>query len=58
MEAPRFSIQAISGVDEPDRIRVALFINNELVHAPLPSLLQHLTERLNDLEQRIEALET
>lgn len=49
---------AISGVSEPEKIRVVLFINNELVHAPLPALLQQLNQTIADLEARIAALET
>lgn len=61
----QFTIDAISGITNPDEIRVVLFINNRLVHAPLPALVQHLTDRIEtletqvaDLEARVTALET
>jgi chaperonin cofactor prefoldin len=50
--------QAISEIDDPEKIRVVLFINNQFVHVPLPALVSHLTARIDDLEARVTALET
>lgn len=38
-----FTLDAISAVSDPRQIRVALFVNNRLVHAPLSALLAELT---------------
>ncbi len=35
----KFSLQAISEIADPSKIRVVLFINGELVHAPLSAIL-------------------
>lgn len=39
----QFTIDAISAISDPSQIRVVLFINNRLVHAPLSALLAELT---------------
>lgn len=39
----QFTLDAISGVSDPGKIRVVLFVNNRLVHAPLGALLAELT---------------
>ena len=61
MNTPQHSpsqLQAISGISDPEKIRVVLFINNEFVHAPLPALLKHLQDQIDALESRVTALET
>lgn len=37
-----FTLDAISAVSDPGKIRVVLFVNNRLVHAPLTALLAEL----------------
>lgn len=54
----KFQIQAISGVSDPEKIRVVIFINGEIVHAPLNELLAALQQQINDLKARVTALET
>lgn len=39
----QFTLDAISGVSDQTQIRVVLFVNNRLVHAPLNALLAELT---------------
>lgn len=39
----QFTLDAISAISDPDQIRVVLFVNNRLVHAPLSALLAELT---------------
>lgn len=39
----QFTLDAISGVSDPRQIRVVIFVNNRLVHAPLSALLSELT---------------
>lgn len=48
---------AISEISDPDEIRVMLFANGSPVHAPLPALVKHLLDRIEELEQRVEDLE-
>lgn len=38
----KFSLQAISEIADPSKIRVVLFINAELIHAPLSAILAEL----------------
>lgn len=54
----KFSLQAISEISEPEKIRVVIFVNNELVHAPLTALVAHLVAEIEDLKARVTALET
>ncbi|WP_165448652.1 hypothetical protein [Rhizobium leguminosarum] len=56
--ADPFTIPAIGEIADPDQIRVVLFINNKLVHAPLTELVKHLLTRIEDLETRVTDLET
>lgn len=39
----QFTLDAISAVSDPGKIRVVLFVNNRFVHAPLGALLAELT---------------
>ena len=39
----QFTLDAISAISDPGQIRVVLFVNNRLVHAPLSALLAELT---------------
>lgn len=54
----QFSLDAISEVTDPSKIRVVIFINGRLVHAPLAAILKELTDQIADLEARVTALET
>lgn len=54
----KFQLQAVSGVSEPAKIRVVIFINGEIVHAPLNELLAALQQQINDLKARVTDLET
>ena len=38
----QFTLDAISAVSDPGKIRVVLFVNNRLIHAPLSALLAEL----------------
>jgi len=53
-----YQIDAISGVSNPDEIRVVILSNNRFVHAPLPALLQALTARVTTLEAQVANLQT
>lgn len=55
-EAPQ--IDAISGISEPEKIRVVIFINGRLLHVPLNALIKHLQDQIDALEARVDALET
>lgn len=39
----QFTLDAISAISDPGQIRIVLFVNNRLVHAPLTALLADLT---------------
>ena len=54
----KFPIQAISDVTEPDKIRVVIFINGELVHVPLAALLKSLKAEIDALDERVTVRET
>lgn len=54
----KFPIQAISDVAEPEKIRVVIFINGELVHVPLSAILKALQQQIGDLDDRVTAIET
>jgi hypothetical protein len=58
MNPDQFQIDAISGITDPESIRVVLLINDRFVHAPLPSLIGHLLTRIEELEERVTDLET
>lgn len=53
-----FTMPAIGEVDDPDQIRVVIFINNRLVHVPLNELVKHLVTRIDDIDTRVTDLET
>lgn len=48
---------AINEIANPDEIRVMIFINGQLIHAPLSELLKAVGERITELEARVDALE-
>lgn len=54
----QFTLPAIGEISDPDKIRVLIFINNNMVHAPLTELVKHLLARIEDLEARVTDLET
>lgn len=58
MSDEQFTMPAIGEITDPAQIRVVIFINNRLVHAPLSELVKHLVTRLDDLEDRVTDLET
>ncbi|MFQ6183660.1 hypothetical protein ACLMJV_17155 [Sinorhizobium meliloti] len=53
----KFPLQAISEVADPQKIRVVIFINGEMVHVPLSALLAHVQAQLDSLDARVTALE-
>lgn len=53
-----FAPPAIGEITDPDQIRVLIFINRRVVHAPLTELVKHLQEQIADLEARVTDLET
>lgn len=54
----KFSLQAISEIADPEKIRVVIFINNELIHVPLTAITQPLIAEIEALKIRVTALET
>jgi hypothetical protein len=54
----KFPLQAISEIADPDKIRVVIFINGEMVHVPLSALLAHIQAQVDSLDARVTALET
>lgn len=54
----QLTLPAISDITDPADIRVVLFINNQLIHAPLPALIKHLVEEIDALKTRVTDLET
>lgn len=46
---------AISGIKDPEKIRVVLYVNNQFVHAPLNALLEKLFKRIAILEDKMES---
>lgn len=56
-ERTNYTPQAISDIQNPDEIRVVIFINNELVHVPLKALLKELQAEVDSLDTRVTALE-
>lgn len=57
MTNPGYTPQAISDINNPDEIRVVIFINNEFVHVPLMALLKNLEQEITDLDARVTDLE-
>jgi hypothetical protein len=51
----KFPLQAISEISDPDQIRVAIFINNELVHAPLSAIVAHVMALVGDITEEFSA---
>jgi hypothetical protein len=49
--------QAISGITDPENVRVLLFINNQWVHCPLNALLEHIQSQIDALDARVTVLE-
>lgn len=49
--------QAISGITDPENVRVLLFINNQWVHCPLSALLEHIQDQIDALDARVTVLE-
>lgn len=58
MNDEQFTMPAIGEITDPDQIRVVIFINNRLVHAPLSELVKHLVTLIEDLDARVTDLET
>lgn len=56
-EQTNYALQAIRDIQNPEEIRVVIFINNELVHVPLTALLKIVNQDINDLDNRVTALE-
>lgn len=54
----KFALQAISEIADPDKIRVVIFINNELIHVPLKAITQPILDEIEALNVRVTALET
>lgn len=54
----KFTLQAISEISDQTKIRVVIFINNELVHVPLSAITQPLLDEIEALKVRVTALET
>jgi len=50
-------LPAISDIQEPDKIRVVIFINGQLVHTPLSSILKEMAQEITNLKARVKALE-
>lgn len=57
MEQSPKTPQAISGITDPENVRVLLFINNQWVHCPLNALLEHIQVQIDALDARVTALE-
>lgn len=53
----RYTPQAISDINDPNEIRVVIFINNEFVHVPLMALLKDIEASISDLDDRVTDLE-
>ncbi|MDM7852373.1 hypothetical protein [Pseudochrobactrum kiredjianiae] len=47
--------QAISGISDTKSIRVLLLANGQQIHVPLNGLLKPLTDRISELEARLDA---
>lgn len=47
--------QAISGISDTKSIRVLLLANGQQIHVPLDGLLKPLTDRISELEARLDA---
>lgn len=57
IERTNYTPQAISDIQDPDEIRVVIFINNEFVHVPLKALLKELEAEVDSLDTRVTTLE-
>lgn len=53
METP-----AIDEINNPEDVRVQIFVNGMAVHVPLEALLKALSDRIDALDSRVTALET
>ncbi len=47
----------VSGIDDTSNVRVVLYANNRLIHAPLGEILKPLQDQIDALTARIEKLE-
>ncbi|MBI0141295.1 hypothetical protein H3U94_10480 [Bartonella sp. W8125] len=47
---------AISGVKEPEKIRILIYANNHTAHVPLSSLTKPLETRLEEIEKRLDKM--
>jgi hypothetical protein len=54
----KFPIDAIGQVTDPTKLRVVIFINGRLVHAPRDELIKDLLQQIADLQDRVTALES
>lgn len=57
MDKTPLTPQAISGIADMRSIRVLLLANGQQVHAPLEGLLKPLTDKIAELESRIDAFQ-
>lgn len=48
----------VSGIEDTSNVRVVLYANNRLVHAPLGEILQPLQDQIDALKVRVQQLES
>lgn len=51
-------VSPISDVTDVESIRVVLYYNGRLVHVPLRAVLKEIQAAIDDLDSRVETLET
>lgn len=51
-------VSPISDVTDVESIRVVLYYNGRLVHVPLRAVLKEVQAAIDDLDSRVETLET
>ncbi|MBI0004093.1 hypothetical protein H3S80_08535 [Bartonella sp. M0177] len=47
---------AISGIKEPEKIRILIYANNQMAHVALSALLMPLQNKMTELENRLKKL--
>ncbi|GAA4665814.1 hypothetical protein [Bartonella pachyuromydis] len=48
---------SIADIDDPEHIRVVLYVSGRMVHAPLNALLKQMHEDMAQISQRLNVLE-
>ncbi len=57
LTADNLILTPVSGIEDTSNVRVVLYANNRLVHAPLGEILKPLQDQIDALSARLDKLE-